>query len=120
MRHRLGTDQAEERLEALDSIGEALDGLDAERRGPDPWERFYLLHALQAFFSGLYSFAAVQARMAALPHAARGAENGAPFGPVLMDCDLPVLRRAYHEAVRAELIMTPRLGPVPLARPTLQ
>ena len=112
--------QAEDRSEALDSIGETLDALEAERRSPDPWERFYLMHALQAFFSGLYGFATVQARMAALPHAARAAESGAPFGPVLMDCDLPVLRRAYNEAVKAELIPVPHLGPVPLVQHTMQ
>lgn len=107
--------QRQARDEALAEIGCTLDALAAEQRGPDPWERFYLVHALQAFFSGFYLFATIEAQMALLPHAERSREYRAPFGPALISCDLAVLRKVYEEAVKADLVPVPFLGPVAIS-----
>ena len=105
-------DREVEKGTAIAEVSAVLDWLSADRRHPDPWERVCLMRALSAVFSGCYSLAVVEARLAKMPRDRRSPDlEDRVANRDVHRCDLPFLSRAL-DAARAEPVRQLPLGPV--------
>lgn len=101
-----------EKDEAVADVWAVIAVLESERRQPDPWERICLSRALAALFSGCYSLAMVEARMAQTPPNERSPMASLTMDPVIARMDVALARRALALAQGEPVRRFPHLGPV--------
>ncbi len=101
-----------EKDEAVADVWVVIAALEAERRQPDTWECVCLSRSLAALFSGCYSLAMVEARMAGTPHDERGHTASLTIDPVVARMDIALARKALILAQNEPLRRFPHLGPV--------
>jgi hypothetical protein len=99
---------------ATDEIAVTLNRLMGEQREPDPWERVCLVRALSEVFSGCYSLAMTDARLALTPPDQQTPFTSLAVDPFFDRCDLQLLSRALRAAVVEPVRPFPHLGPVEL------
>jgi hypothetical protein len=100
--------QAEKDM-ALAEIARVLDSLSRACQEPRHWERVCLVRALMATFSGCYSLAIIEARIAGAPE---NPNAQLPSDLFLGQCSLSRLREAYERARAQPVQPFPRLGPI--------
>jgi hypothetical protein len=104
--------RAAERAAAIAEITFVLDQFKKDRRNPDLWERYCLVRALSAAFSGCYRLASVEARFALTPPDLRGRDANLPTDPLFDRCDLSLLGDVLREVDAAPLREFAHLGPI--------
>jgi hypothetical protein len=103
-----------EKDEALADIAVVLDAIEHEHRNPDQWERVHLARAFAAMFSGGYSSAMCEARIALALPSERSQNAKLPHTTFLERCDLSLLMRVWHEAKAESVKPFPHFGRVVL------
>jgi len=99
---------------ATDEIAVTLNRLMGEQREPDPWERVCLVRALSEVFSGCYSLAMTDARLALTPPDQQTPLATLAVDPFFDRCDLQLLSRVLRAAIVEPVQRFPHLGPVEL------
>lgn len=109
-----------EKAKELAEIAVVLNEMDVQRRHPDRWERACLVQAFAAIFSGGYSLAATEARLALVPPDQRSPQANLPSDPIFDQCDLPLLRRVFDAAQAEPASRFSHFGPVELKGATIK
>jgi len=97
---------------ATEEIAVALNRFTDARQNPDVWERMCLVRAVSEVFSGRYSLAITDARLALTPLNERSPLAKLPNDPSFERCDLELLRRELRAAIAEPVREFPHFGPI--------
>lgn len=112
------SERQSEKAGAVEAIEGALTEIENHGRGPDVWERVFLIQAIGALFRGAYRLAAVDADLAMTPPNERSRRPNLQPDALVDRCDSSLLRAAFREAVAEPIRNFPALGPVVFASRT--
>ncbi|MGH7022037.1 MAG: hypothetical protein ACREEB_00450 [Caulobacteraceae bacterium] len=105
-------EREDERVRCIAAIEISIDAVEAGKREPDRWERYYLANAIANLSRGAYGLGVVGAELALTPPANRARDPGEADQPVYDGFDIGSLRRALRETAAGPLRRRPQLGPI--------
>jgi hypothetical protein len=104
------TERVREKVDTVEAIEHALSKIEGDGREPDPWERAFLLQAVNWLFRGGYRLATVNAELAMTPQHERSRTTNIEPDPMLDLCDIATLRSAFREGTAEPVREFPAFG----------